>query len=109
MKKVNKTKKVLNELINTELEKLRDENLSIEDRREIEQNILTLMKINNESDENKNDKTLQYVKLGVEVASVVLPLAFYGVWMNKGLEFEKTGTFTSNTFKGLTQKFKPTK
>lgn len=51
----------------------------------------------------------RYIRTGVEVAGIVLPLVFYGRWMKKGLEFEQTGTFTSKTFQGLTKLFKPTK
>jgi hypothetical protein len=51
----------------------------------------------------------RYFKLGVGVAEIVLPLIFYGVWMNKGFEFEKEGTFTSSTFRGLFKHFRPTK
>ena len=58
---------------------------------------------------NKDNKILTAVKYGIDIAGIVLPLAFYGVWMNRGLEFEKEGSFTSATFKGLFGKFKPTK
>ena len=58
---------------------------------------------------NKDNKLLSGVKYGIDIAGIVLPLAFYGVWMNRGLEFEKEGSFTSATFKGLFGKFKPTK
>ena len=58
---------------------------------------------------NKDNKLLTAVKYGIDIAGIVLPLAFYGVWMNRGLEFEKEGGFTSATFKGLLGKFKPTK
>jgi hypothetical protein len=51
----------------------------------------------------------RYFKLGVEVASLVLPLVFYASWMRKGFKFEETGTFTSTTFRGLFNRFKPTK
>lgn len=51
----------------------------------------------------------QYFKLGVDVAGIILPLIFYGVWMGRGFEFEKTGTFTSQTFKGLFGRFRPTR
>ena len=51
----------------------------------------------------------RYVKLGVAVAELVLPLAFYGTWMKMGFEFEKEGTFTSSTFKNLFNRFKPTR
>ena len=58
---------------------------------------------------NKDNKILSAIKCGIDIAGIVLPLAFYGVWMNRGLEFEKEGSFTSATFKGLLGKFKPTK
>lgn len=48
----------------------------------------------------------RYFRLGVEAAGVVLPLIFYGVWMRRGFKFEETGTFTSQTFKGLINKFR---
>lgn len=51
----------------------------------------------------------RYFKLGIAAAELVLPLAFYAVWMRKGFKFEESGTFTSTTFKGLFNKFKPTK
>ena len=58
---------------------------------------------------NKDNKLLTAVKCGIDVAGITLPLIFYGIWMNRGLEFEKEGSFTSTTFKGLLGKFKPTK
>lgn len=57
-------------------------------------------------DKDSKGKLIQY---GIDVAGIVLPLAFYGIWMKRGLKFEQTGTFTSTTFKGLFQKFKTTK
>lgn len=51
----------------------------------------------------------RYVNLGVAVAELVLPLVCYGVWMGKGFKFEETGTYTSQTFKNLFNRFKPTK
>lgn len=51
----------------------------------------------------------RYVKIGVATAELVLPLVFYGVWMKRGLKFEETGTFTSQTFKNLFNRFKPTR
>ena len=47
-----------------------------------------------------NDK-VKLIDLGVQAAGIILPIMFYGSWMKKGLEFEKSGTFTSNTFKSL--------
>lgn len=55
-------------------------------------------------DENTLDR---YAKIGIAAAELVLPLMFYGVWMRRGLRFEETGTFTSQTFKNLFNRFKP--
>ena len=52
-----------------------------------------------------NDK-VKLIDLGVQAAGIILPIIFYGSWVNKGLEFEKEGTFTSTTFKGLISKLK---
>nr|DAR13013.1 MAG TPA: hypothetical protein [Caudoviricetes sp.] len=51
----------------------------------------------------------RYFRIGTAVVELVLPLAFYGVWMRRGFEFEKEGTFTSQTFRGLFSRFRPTK
>lgn len=60
------------------------------------------------SKEIKHANLWNGVRSGIEIASIVAPLVFYGIWMNRGLEFEKDGSFTSMTFKGLLGKFKPT-
>lgn len=52
---------------------------------------------------------LQYFRLGMAAAELVLPLMFYGVWMRRGFKFEQDGTFTSQTFRGLFSRFRPTK
>ena len=57
-------------------------------------------------DENTLDR---YAKIGIAAAELVLPLMFYGIWMSRGLRFEETGTFTSQTFKNLFNRFKPTR
>jgi hypothetical protein len=51
----------------------------------------------------------RYFRLGVEAVSIILPLMFYATWMKRGFRFEETGTFTSTTFRGLFNRFKPTK
>lgn len=51
----------------------------------------------------------RYIRLGIAVAEIILPLIFYSKWMKKGFKFEETGTFTSTTFRGLFNRFKPTK
>ena len=51
----------------------------------------------------------KWIKMGVDLVGIGAPLVFYGVWMKRGLEFEKTGAFSSSVFRGLTSKFRPTK
>lgn len=54
------------------------------------------------------DVKTRYFRVGVDVAGIVLPLVFYGIWMRRGFKFEENGTFTSTTFRGLFSKFRPT-
>ena len=51
----------------------------------------------------------RYFKLGIAAAELVLPLMFYAVWMRRGFKFEESGTYTSTTFRGLFNRFRPTK
>lgn len=51
----------------------------------------------------------RYIRLGMEAAGLILPLLFYGVWMKRGFKFEESGAFTSTTFRGLFNRFKPTR
>ena len=52
----------------------------------------------NQMDEAVKDR---YFRLGIAAAELILPLMFYGIWMNRGFKFEKDGTYTSQTFRGL--------
>lgn len=56
--------------------------------------------------EAKKDR---WIKLGVDIAGILLPLGFYGIWMARGFKFEQTGSYTSTTFRGLFSRFRPTK
>lgn len=73
------------------------ENIKIETEKEVQLKTL------------KDSKIWNGVKTVVEIGSIGAPLIFYGIWMNRGLEFEKEGTFTSKVCSGLFSKFKPTK
>lgn len=99
-----------------------DKKESLEFERKIKGDELTLKKQQFELDKEtqtkdfqlkdnleKDSKVDRYVKVGVEVAGIVLPLVAYGMWYNRGLKFEETGTFTSSMIKNLLGKFKPTK
>lgn len=66
-------------------------------------------KVDNDEDRNKFDKLISIGKLGIELFGVAGPLMLYNSWMKKGFEFEKTGMITSQTFRGLIGKFKPSR
>lgn len=51
----------------------------------------------------------RYFRVAIAGAELLIPLMFYGIWMRKGFKFEETGTITSSTFKGLINRFRPTK
>lgn len=56
--------------------------------------------------ELRNDRI---IKVLVDGATIIVPVVFYNIWMNRGFKFEETGTYCSSTFKNLMSKFKPTK
>lgn len=87
-------------------------------------NLVKLYKLRIEETKNDNDfvKELElkqsqlteqikdrYFSLGIAAAEIILPLIFYALWMKRGFKFEETGTYTSTTFRGLFNRFKPTK
>lgn len=70
---------------------------------------------NRKRDEQLREEQLEeqvkdrYFKLGIAAAELMIPLMFYAVWMRRGFKFEENGTFTSTTFRGLFNRFRPTK
>ena len=56
--------------------------------------------------EQKKDRRIKYI---LEAVGIGAPLVFYGIWMHKGFKFEETGSITSPVFKGLINRFRPTK
>lgn len=65
--------------------------------------------VNNNSIEHARQMKENIFKWCIGITEVVLPLTFYAVWMSRGFEFERTGTYTSTTFRGLFNNFKPIK
>ena len=132
---------LLDDVIKSELEKVKDSTMSPEEKRTMVEYLVKLNSIQTERKEVKrkenelelkhleledkievqtDDKAYKevlakremlqtFVKGGIEVFGVVAPIMFYSAWMKRGLRFEETGTYTSQTFKGLFGKFKPTK
>lgn len=64
---------------------------------------------NNRKDDRKDDKKDRIFKWSMGIAELILPMMFYAVWMKRGFDFERTGTYTSTTFRGLFNNFKPVK
>lgn len=112
-------KQKLDEEILRELENLSSMDQGTQEHTDAVDSLTKLYKIRNEDDrltielnekkEDRNDKKEdRIVKIGIASAELVLPLMFYAVWMRRGLKFEESGTFTSQTFRGLISRFKPT-
>ena len=55
--------------------------------------------------ELEEKKISRRYELGVNIAGIILPIAFYSIWMDRGFEFERKGVFTSSMFRGLANNF----
>ncbi len=77
-------------------------------KNEIEEKKLEITKSENQEKKDNISKD-RWVKIGLEAGGLVLPLLFYGKWMKAGFKFEETGTFVSQTFRGLFSHFRPTR
>lgn len=117
---MNESKKMLEEEIRSEIQRLSALTPGSKERTAAIDELSKLYRLKIEETESleeiqvKNDQMSEqakdrYFKLGIAAAELVIPLVFYGVWMKKGFRFEETGTFTSTTFRGLFNRFKPTK
>lgn len=104
-------KTLLNEEIKEGFESLSDVQLSNDEYTRASDNLVKLYKLKIEEEKNEQDRKdqnrIRIIGYILEGASIVLPLGFYGIWMKRGLKFEESGTFTSNTFRGLISNFKP--
>lgn len=107
----------IEEVIATELENLKNlEPGSAEKAKEV-QNIDTLYRLNLEqakfkqqqsdmSEKLEHETKQTLIKSGTDILKTVIPLSVYGICYAKGLQFEETGAFTSQTVKGLLTKVK---
>lgn len=114
-----KVKELLTEEIVEEIESLSELPYGTQEHSEAIGNIDKLCRIKVEMDKIEKDakekrvqleeaKKDRWIKIGLTTMEVILPLGFYGIWMRKGFKFEETGAFTSTTFKGLINRFRPT-
>jgi len=124
-------KSLLEEEIKSEIQDLSNLQLGSKEKSAAIEDLAKLYKLNldhtkaqwdlNEKYDNRDDEVQlkkdqlaeqvkdRYFRLGVEAAGIILPLIFYAVWMKRGFKFEENGTFTSTTFRGLFNRFRPTK
>lgn len=122
---------LLDEEIKAEIEALSSLSFGSKEHLTATENLATLYKLKvdetktaldfeEKSENRKNDDEFKknqlaeqvkdrYFKLGIAAAELVLPLMFYAVWMRRGFKFEENGTYTSTTFRGLFNRFRPTK
>lgn len=123
----NSIKELLNEEIAEEIQALstltsgsKEKSTAIDDLTKLYKLRIEENKSEWDADEKYNDNEVKrvqiaeqvkdrYFKLGIAAAELMIPLMFYGVWMKKGFKFEETGTYTSTTFRGLFNRFRPTK
>jgi len=85
------------------------------ERRDMDNRKIEIDDINHINEENlkrdqmKEQSKDRLIKVVIAGAELIIPIIFYGVWMRRGFKFEEEGTFTSTTFKGLFNRFRPTK
>ncbi len=114
------TKDLLDEEIRKEIDELSNLETGSDKYTAAVESLAKLYKLRIDEMKNDNDKEDEkcriqeeikdrFFKFGIAAAEIVLPLIFYGIWMRRGLEFEKNGTFTSQVFRGLFNRFRPTK
>ena len=100
------TRKLLDERIEKEIELLDALSPNDPGYQAATNRLETLVKARYDTVDNGITK---WLKLGVDLIGIGAPLMFYGIWMKRGLEFEQTGAFSSNVFRCLTSKLRPTK
>lgn len=126
-----KVKELLEESIISEFENLKNLKSGSKEKEQAMNDIANLYKLYNDETKIENDYLIRaaeqiinkkqfeeqiseqskdrHIKVGMDAVGITLPLVFYAIWMKKGFKFEETGAYTSTTFKGLFNKFKPTK
>ncbi len=110
---MNKVSEILEEQIKKEFKKLSTLESGTLEKTAATENLVALYRLRidelkNEIGGNEQAKDRK-IKFWLTLLEVVLPLIFYGIWMERGLLFEETGTFSSTVFKGLINCFRPKK
>ena len=111
---------MLDEEIKAEMEGLNSLEYGSEEHTEAVENLTKLYKLKIEdSKTSKEEQSRQiqmseqridrYVRIGIAAAELLVPIVFYNIWMKRGFKFEESGSFTSTTFRGLINRFRPTR
>lgn len=96
---------LLDKQIKTEILKLSTLEAGSKDKTTAIDDLVKLHRLKIEEESRKD----RFLRIGVDVAGIILPLIFYGIWLRRGFKFEETGTFTSTTFRNLINRFRPTR
>ena len=117
---MDQTKELLTRQIDTEIQNLATMEAGSEEKTATIDGLTKLYKLRIE--ETKNEKELKaqeaerdilkkdkIVGRVLEGVGIGLPLVFSWIWMKKGFKFETEGTYTSQTFRTLWNRFNPFK
>ena len=113
------------------MKKFKDPSTNDEDKDKILKRIETISKIRNErvkansevvdSEEKRNeevrknnqkvkdDRSNFWLKIGVTIFEVAVPIIAYSIWAYKGFKFEETGTIRSHVSKNINSHMKATR
>jgi len=86
--------------------KIEEDKIDVDFNKHNSSELIRQEQINIDYIERRKDRL---VNIGLGIAGIIIPIGFYAKWMKRGFQFEKEGTFTSTTFRGLFSKFKPIK
>lgn len=106
---MDESRKMLEEELQAEIKQMSDLTPGSEERIAAVNELSKLYRLKIDEAKGLEEAMDRYFKVGIAAAELIIPLMFYGTWMRRGFKFEETGTFTSTTFKGLFNRFKPTK
>lgn len=102
-----KTNKKIEKEIDKVLERLETMEMDAATKAKEIEHLKTLCELRNSNDTSKIDCIAKKVKMGTEVAAVIIPSIIYAVFLDRGFRFEEEGVYTSKTFNNLTGKIKP--
>lgn len=83
--------------------------LGLEESKQDNDTEIRFAELNNEVVTESRSKVREWAKIGLEGAAIIIPALISISFMKMGLDFEKTGTFTSGTFKNVFGLFRPKK